>query len=255
MDPHAHQTREASLSQPCWACLNAIMDVSYSATYGLLAVSRADLLREAIQRAAPDIQGDLLRTKSLGPELRISIAPEIVERYRPRIMEFIAFGSAVRMLGSYEAYVRDVAQAADQADPSGMDGFRQARPGARSRAGFNYVHPVVGRGLHLLAHVSGSRFGADTTHEPRLMFLFELRNTNVHNCGLVTQRLIDLAHNDFVKLSRSVSIGEVLHWKPEVSAHLQLLLLDILLTADPPVAESLSLAVETRRSWWSGWPD
>ena len=248
--PTDQTTYDATLSGPAWECLDTIREMWYSGTFALLALGQAELLRSAIRQIAPNIQGDWLRTTSFGQPLSISISPEAIARYTPHMHEFVAFGTATRMAGAYEAYVCGLADVAEASDQAGMRAFRSAYRRDSSHSGFNYVHPDVDRGIAVLTHLSGGTYAAPAPYAPCLKFLYALRNVNVHANGIATQWLVDLSQSEHVQVTGPLAPGTPVPWRVEWAVQLEHLLVELLATADPYVAASLALETETRRSWW-----
>ena len=99
-----------SLSEQCWECLDTIKDVGYANTYTFFWSDQLKLIQQVIRKIAPDIKGDWMRFKYEDKTVTFSLSDEAINSYKPKIQEFSSFGSAVRMLGAYEDYIRKIVE-------------------------------------------------------------------------------------------------------------------------------------------------
>jgi hypothetical protein len=237
------------LSVQCWDCLDAIKDVSYSNAYTFFWPDQLKLVQQAIRKIAPDIKGDWLRFHFEGKTVTFSLSDGAVSSYKPKIQEFSAFGSAVKILGSYEAYVRQIAQLSSSTIPSDMEAFRNRHKKHVSRTTNALVKSELGRGIDFFQEVFG--YDADRSFRPSLEFLYQLRNVAVHNSGIADQRLCDMAKNPHITITGgTLKVGMKLHWNLSWVLQLQHLLTGSLPQVDPLVSAKLSLPQIEKRAYW-----
>ena len=157
------------LSKECWECLNVIRDVGYANAYTFFWTDQLKLVQQAIRRIAPDIKGDWLRFKYEGKTVTFSLSDQAILSYKPKIQEFSSFGSAVRMLGAYEDYVRKIADLSLQTIPVEMQSFKKSHKGHVTKNISSYVRSEIGRGIDFFQEVFN--YHPHPTYKPCLEFL------------------------------------------------------------------------------------
>ncbi len=237
------------LSVQCWDCLDIIKDVAYANAYTFFWSDQLKLVQQAIRKIAPDIKGDWLRFSFEGRTVTFSLSDSAVTSYKPKIQESSAFGSAVKILGGYEVYVRQIAELSWAAIPSDMEAFGNRHKKHVSRNTNAFVKSELGRGIDFFQEVFG--YDADRSFRPSLEFLYQLRNVAVHNSGIADQRLCDLAKNAYVTIAGgTLEVGTKLHWNLSLVLQLQHLMTGFLPQVDPFVCAKLSLPQIEKRAYW-----
>lgn len=235
------------LSKDCWHCLEVIKDVGYANAYTFFWSENAKLVQQALRKIAPDIKGDWLRFKYEGKIVTFSLSDQAIRGYKPKVQEFSSFGSAVRMLGAYEDYVRKIVEISNQVIPQKMTTFRnQHKKYIRNTNSF--IKFEVGRGIDFFHEVFN--YNPHPSYKPLLEFVFQLRNIAVHNSGIADQRLCDAAHSPYVNISGTLKIGDKINWNLSLTLQLQLLLTSILPEVDPLICHTLNLTEIEKRAYW-----
>lgn len=235
------------LSKDCWHCLEVIKDVWYANAYTFFWSENAKLVQQAIRKIAPDIKGDWLRFKYEGKTVTFSLSDQAIVDYKPKIQEFSSFGSAVRMLGAYEDYVRKIVEISNRVIPQKMTTFRnQHKKYIRNTNSF--IKFEVGRGIDFFHEVFN--YNPHPSYKPSLEFVFQLRNIAVHNSGIADQRLCDAAHSPYINISGTLKIGEEVNWSLSLTLQLQLLLTSILPDVDPLICRILKLTEIEKQAYW-----
>ena len=237
------------LSVQCWDCLDVIKDVGYANAYTFFWSDQLKLVQQAIRKVAPDIKHDWLRFHFEGKTVTFSLSDSAVSSYKPKIQEFSAFGSAVKILGSYEAYVRQIAELSYKTIPVDMEAFRKKHKKHISRNTNAFVKCEIGRGIDFFQEVFAYR--PNPSNKPCLEFLYQLRNIAVHNSGIADQRLCDLAKDPYINtIGRTLEVGMKLHWNLSWVLQLHHLLTEILPQVDPLVSAKLNLTLIEKRAYW-----
>lgn len=235
------------LSKDCWHCLEVIKDVGYANAYTFFWSENAKLVQQAIRKIDPDIKGDWRRFKYEGKIVTFSLSDQAIIDYKSKVQEFSSFGSAVRMLGAYEDYVRKIVEISNQVIPQEMTTFRnQHKKYIRNTKSF--IKFEVGRGIDFFHEVFD--YNPRPAYKPSLEFFFQLRNIAVHNSGIADQRLLDAAHSPYIGISGTLEIGEKVDWNLSVTLQLQDLLTSILPEVDPLICHTLNLTEIEKRAYW-----
>ena len=240
--------KELALSKECWTCLDVIKDVWYANAYTYFWADRAKLVQQAIRRIAPDIKGDWLRFKFEGMTVTFALSDEAIQRYRPKIQEFSSFGSAVRMLGAYEDYVRRVVDLSYQAIPGSMSTFKANHKKHITKKNESFIKAEVGRGIDFFEEVFN--YKQQPPYRPALEFIFQLRNVAVHNSGRADQRLLDAANDPHVNVKETLTVGDRVEWTLSLSLQLHHLLTSLLPEVDPFISNVLNLSTVKRQAFW-----
>ena len=235
------------LSKDCWHCLEVIKDVGYANAYTFFWSENAKLVQQALRKIATDIKGDWLRFKYEEKIVTFSLSDQAIRDYKPKVQEFSSFGSAVRMLGAYEDYVRKIVEISNQVIPQKMTTFRnQHKKYIRNTNSF--IKFEVGRGIDFFHEVFN--YNPHPSYKPSLEFVFQLRNIAVHNSGIADQRLCDAAHSPYINISGTLKIGDKINWNLSLTLQLQLLLTSILPEVDPLICHTLNLTEIEKRAYW-----
>ena len=235
------------LSKECWDCLDVIRDVGYANAYTFFWSENAKLVQSAIRKIAPDIKGDWLRFKYEGKTETFSLSDQAIGSYKPKIQEFSSFGSAVRVLGAYEDYIRKVVEISHQVIPQEMAAFVKNRK-KYIRSINSYIKSELGRGIDLFSEVF--RYNPNPSYKPSLEFFFQLRNIAVHNSGIVDERLCKAANNEYIKINGTLKIGDKISWNLSLTLQLQLLLTNLLPEVDPSICRTLKLTEIQKQAYW-----
>lgn len=237
------------LSKQCWDCVDIIKDVGYANAYAFFWADQIKSIQQAICKIAPDIKGDWLRFQFEGKTVTFSLSDNAISAYKPKIQEFSSFGSAVRMLGAYEDYVRKIAELSYNIISSDMGVFKNNHKKHISRNTNSFVKSEVGRGIDFFREVFN--YNPNASYKPSLEFLYQLRNIAVHNSGIVDQLLCDAANNTYIKIAGgTLKVGMKLDWNLSFVLQLNHLLTEILPQVDPLVSAKLKLTQIEKRAYW-----
>ncbi len=234
------------LSKECWDCLDELQDVSYANTFTFFLADQIKLIQQVIRKIAPDIKGDWLRFIHEEKTVTFSLSYNAIIRYKPKIQEFSCFGSAVRILGAYEKYVRRIVEKSYQYIPQKMKSFESKYKSIRNTESF--IKPEVGRGIVYFREVFG--YTPRPAYTPALEFIFQFRNVTVHNSGIADQRLCDAANSKHVNIKGKLKIGDIVKWNLSISLQLHHLLTTILPEADSQIYPILKLPSIEKQAYW-----
>lgn len=235
------------LSEQCWNCLDVIRDVGYANTYTIYWADKIKLIQQAIRKIAPDIKGDWLRFHFEGKTVTFSLSDNAISAYKPKIQEFSSFGSAVRILGTYEDYVRKIAELSYASIAKDVQVFKNSHKMDISNTN-SFVKSEVGRGIVFFKEVFN--YNPNPAYEPSLEFFYQIRNITVHNSGIVDQKMRDVATNSFVKISGTLKLGMKIAWNLSILLQLEHLLTDMLPQIDSLVSAKLNLTQIEKRAYW-----
>lgn len=236
------------LSEMCWDDLEIIRDVSYTNAFTFFWTEQFKHIQEGIRKIIPDIKGDFFRFKGEGKTITFSISDEAIQNYKPKIQEFVFFGSAVKMLGIYENYIRKIVEISTSECPDEIEKFLRNRNIKFKNLNNSVIKHDFGRGIDFLFEIFG--FTPHPSYRPCLQFFFEFRNITVHNSGIIDERLIDAANNEYIIITGDLIKGEILNWNLSFSLQLQHLLITILSEVDSYLYPILKLPVVEKKPYW-----
>ena len=237
------------LSEHCWDCLHAIQDVEYANVYTFFWSEQLKLVQQGIRKIAPDIKGDWVRFKFEGKTVTFSLSDKAIISYKPKIQGFSSFGSAVRMLGAYEDYVRKIAGLSNALLSSDMKIFKNNHKNTITKNTNSYVKSGVGRGIDFFQELF--KYKPHSSYRPGLEFFYQFRNVSVHNSGIVDERLLDAANNPFISImGGTLQAGMKVEWNLSLVLQLHHLLTDMLPQVDQLVSLRLGLIQSQKRAWW-----
>jgi len=236
-----------SLSKDCWQCLQVIQDVGYAYSYIFFWSSDLKIVQEAIRKIVQDIQGDYFKLDYEGNTVTFSLSDEAISHYRPNIQEFSSLGSAVKILGAYENYIRAIVSLSDEIIPEDMNKFKSDHEKlVRNVDGF-WSHKL-GRGIDFSSELFGWK--PNPAYKPRLQFMFRLRNIVVHNRGIADKTLCQLANNQYVHAEGKLRVGDSVSWNFLTYLQLNSLVIRILPEVDPYISSKLGLTTIERPAFW-----
>ena len=235
------------LSQDCWQCLKIIQDMGYANTFVFLLSKYMKQVQEAVRTGLPDIQGDWLRMRYEGKTLTFSLSDEAILHYKPRIQEFSCFGSAVKILGAYENYLRRIIEASDQDIPQEMSTFR-SNHNKSIRQVKDFWGDKLGRGVDFLHEVFG--WNPHPSYRPALRFMFELRNIAVHNSGRANQRLCSLANDQHIHVTGTLKVGDNVPWSLSTVLQLEHHIISVVSEADRHITPRVRLPIVEQKAFW-----
>jgi len=206
------------------------------------------LVQQAIRTTYPDIKGDWQRFEFEGKTITFSLSDQAISEYKPKIQEFSSFGSAVRMFGAYESYIRKTVDLTSSILPAEIQSFKKGHKGHITKRNDSFVKSEVGRGIDFFQEVFD--YNPDPAYRPSLEFLYQLRNIAVHNSGIVDERLLDAADDPHIIIGGTLTIGMKLDWNLSSVLQLQDLLLNMLPQIDPLVCSKLGLPQIERQAYW-----
>jgi hypothetical protein len=234
------------LSQDCWKCLKIIQDMGYANSFVFLLSKYMKQVQETIRNRLPDIQDDWLRIVYEGKTLTFSLSDDAILHYKPRIQEFSCFGSAVKILGAYENYLRRIVEVSDKDIPKDMSRFRSEHKSIRSVKDF--WADKLGRGIDFLHEVFG--WNPRPSYRPSLRLMFELRNIAVHNAGIVNQKLCNLANDQYIEVVRKLRVGDNASWNLSMVLQLEHLIISVVSEADRHITPKIRLPIIEQRAFW-----
>lgn len=80
--------------------------------------------------------------------------------------------------------------------------------------------------------------------------MFVLRNTAVHNSGIIDKRLYNAANNEFIDIKGDFKIGNTIEWNLSLVLQLIDLVTSILSEADPHISSVLKLPTLEKKHYW-----
>lgn len=235
------------LSKECWDYLDVIKDVGYANAYTLFWSDHIKLIQQAIRKNAPSIKDDWLRRRYEGKTVTFSLSDNAIKAYKPKIQEFSSFGSAVKILGAYEDYVKKVVEISDQVIPQPMMAFRNKNKKYIHNEN-SFISYEVGRGIDFFSEVFS--YNPHPSYKPALKFFFQLRNIAVHKSGIADKRLIDAANSSHINIMGQLNIGDKISWNPSLLLQLYHLMIDMLTGVDPLICSDLKLTQIEKRAFW-----
>lgn len=236
-----------SLSQDCWQCLKVIQDMGYANSFVFLLSEHMKQVQEVIRNRLPDIQGDWLRLRYEGKILTFSLSDQAIAHYKPTIQEFSCFGSAIKIFGAYEQYLRRIVEVSEQDIPQEMTKFRNTHKKSIRRINDLWADKL-GRGIDFLHEVFG--WNPDPGYRPALRFMFELRNIAVHNAGIANQRLCNLGNNQYIQIKGKFKVGDDVSWNLDMVLQLQHLIISVISEADSYITPKIRLPIIQQRAFW-----
>lgn len=235
------------LSQDCWQCLKIIQDVGYANNFVFLLSKYMKQVQEAIRNRLPDIRDDWLRIVYEGKTLTFSLSDDAILHYKPRIQEFSCFGSAVKILGAYENYLRRIVEVSDRDIPKDMSKFRSEHKKS-IRSVKDFWADKLGRGIDFLHEVFG--WNPHPSYRPSLRLMFELRNIAVHNAGIVNQKLCNLANDQYIEVVGKLRVGDNASWNLSMVLQLEHLIISVVSEADRNITPKIRLPIIEQRAFW-----
>ena len=236
-----------SLSAQCWQCFKVIQDVGYANSFIFFLSQRLEQVQRAFRTILTDIQGDLFRFHYEEKTVTFSLGDRAINHYRPIIQEFSSFGSAVKILGAYENYIRTIVEISEEVIPEEIDRFKSCQK-KTIREVRDYWSHNLGRGIDLMQKLFG--WEPNPAYKPSLQFIFHLRNLAVHNQSKADRRLCQLANNQYVQVNGKLHIGFDVSWSLSLNLQLQELLTHMLPEADIIIASKLGLKTIEKRAFW-----
>jgi len=235
------------LSQDCWQCLKIIQDMGYANNFVFLLSKYMKQVQEAVRNRLPDIQGDWLRMHYEGKTLTFSLSDEAILHYKPRIQEFSCFGSAVKILGAYENYLKGIVEVSDQDIPQDMNRFKSDHKKSIRKAK-DFWGDKLGRGIDFLHEVFG--WNPHPSYRPALRFMFELRNVAVHNAAIASQRLCSLANAQHIHVTGTLKVGDSVPWNLSMVLQLEHLIISVVSEADRYITPKIRLPIIEQHAFW-----
>ena len=236
------------LSEICWEYLEILKDVSYANAYTFFWSDQLELVQEGIRRIIPDLKGDWFRFKFHDKIVTFSISDEAIRGYKPKIQEFSSFGTVVKMLGAYENYVRKIAAISNIEIPDKIEDFITVHKIKPEDLNKKVMLHNFGRGIVFFIEIFG--YNPHPSYIPSLQFFFEYRNVAVHNSGIVDERLLKAANNEYININGELKIGDIIYWNLDLCLQLNHLIISILSELDPHVQSILKLPLIEKKAYW-----
>lgn len=243
-----------TLSAEAWQSLDVIQNAIATFGYSHFFTSSMYVIQKALKEASPDITNQyILRRKTEHGTIQFSLADEAIRSYRPVIELNTCFGAAVKVIGAYEVYVRNIVVAAEKLNIENLNTFITTHQSVqlRNKKGVlhykNFIHPELGRGIDFFENVFGYKI-ANPSVRTWLLFLYELRNVAVHNLSCADERLCLLGAS--LPINPIIKNGELVEWNFEIVCQLNNLMLSIIPDIDKCVAPVLGLQQAERDAFW-----
>lgn len=233
-----------------WDFMNTLKAVMYAHNFAHFWVDRAGELKNLMRTKAPSVVGDWYRYDFDGFTITFSLSDGAIKQYQPIIREFSSFGTAVRILGTYEEYAKQIIRATIKKFPENIktfsDKYKTGKVNPKSVK--NLMSKKLGRGITLVEELFEYR--VHPSYKPCINFFFELRNVGVHNSNVADERLCELAESEFIVSDGKIKIGDKVEWSLSSALQLNQLTLQILDEIDAVVYTPLGLNTTTAQRHW-----
>lgn len=233
-----------------WTCANRIKTIMYTNNFTHFWIDRAKELQNLMRTKAPDVVDDWYRFQFEGFTITFSLSDDAIRQYQPAVREFASFGTAVKMLGSYEIYFSEIIRKTISRSPEKVDAFSKKHKtgNVNPHNVKNFMWKKFGRGLTLIEEVFEHSF--HPSYKPCINFFFELRNVAVHNDNVADERLCALAKSEFISSDKPINVGDKVEWSLSSVLKLNQLVLQILDEADVAVCSPLQLETSPGQRYW-----
>jgi len=233
-----------------WKYINIIKAVMYANNFTHFWIDRAKDLQHLMRSKVPDVVGDWFRFELAGFTVTFSFSDEAIKQYQPIVREFSSFGTAVKILGSYENYFQEIIKAAITECPDRVEVFsKKHKTGKVNPYNVkNLMWKKLGRGLVFIQDIFGHSF--HPSYGPCINFFFELRNVAVHNANIADEELCKLAESEFIKSDKSICVGDRVEWSLRSVLQLNQLTLQIIDEVDAIVSSPLKLETSDGERHW-----
>jgi hypothetical protein len=234
-----------------WTCIEKIKAVMYANNFTHFWIDRAKELQNLMRSKAPDVVGDWFRFEFTGFTVTFSFSDNAIRQHQPLVREFASFGTAVKILGSYENYFTEIIRKTISRYPEMIGAFSvQHKTGKVNPHNVkNFMWKKLGRGLTFVEDIFGHSF--HPSYKPCINFFFELRNVAVHNANMADEELCKLAESEFIACDGIIKIGDKVEWSLLSVLQLNQLVLQILDEVDAVVCSPLQLETsEGQRHWY-----
>ena len=234
-----------------WTCIERIKAVMYANNFTHFWIDRAKELQNLMRSKAPDVVGDWYRFELEGFTITFSLSDDALKQHQPLVREFSSFGTAVKILGSYENYFSEIIRATINRCPEKVGAFskQHGTGNVNPQNVKNFMWKKLGRGLTFVEDVFVHSF--HPSYKPCINFFFELRNVAVHNANLADEELCKLAESEFIACNGTIKIGDKVEWSLRLVLQLNQFVLQIMDEVDSVVCSPLQLeAIERQRHWY-----
>jgi len=233
-----------------WVCLNKIKAVMYANSFTHFWIDRAKELQTLMRTKAPDVVDDWYRFEFSGFTVTFSLSDDAFRQYQPIVREFSSFGTAVKILGSYENYFQEIIKATINTFPEKVNAFsRQHNTGNVNPENVkNLMWKKLGRGLSLIEEIFEHSF--HPSYKPCINFFFELRNVAVHNANIADEEFCKLAESEYIACGGTIKVGDKVEWSLLTVLQLNQLVVQILDEVDALVIPSLTLETTPGQRHW-----
>lgn len=233
-----------------WNCMRSLKAVMYANNFAHFWVDRASELQNLMRTKAPDVVGDWYRYDFEGFTVTFSISDGAIKQYQPIIRESSSFGSAVKILGTYENYIREIIGTTISKAPEKVQDFANKYKVRKvdSRNVKNLMSKRLGRGITLAEEIF--EYKAHPSYKPCINFFFELRNVAVHNSNIADEKLCELAESEFIISNAKINIGDKVEWSFSSLMQLNQFILQVLDEIDDVVFAPLGLKTNTAERHW-----
>jgi hypothetical protein len=233
-----------------WECVSKIKEVMYANNFSHFWIDRASELQKLMRTKAPGVVDDWYRYDFSGFTFTFSFSDDAIRQYQPIVREFSSFGTAVKILGSYENYFSEIIRQTIIRYQNKVESFsKQHKTGkVDSRNVKNFMWKKLGRGLSFIEEIFEHKF--HSSYNPCISFFFELRNVAVHNSNIADEQLCELAKSEFIKSNKQIKAGDKVEWSLSSVLQLNQLALQILDEVDAVIIPSLMLETKAGNRYW-----
>lgn len=233
-----------------WTTMNLIKAAMNANNFTHFWIDRAGELQSLLRSKAPDVVDDWFRYKVGQFTITFSFSDDSIRKLQPTVREFSSFGTAVKILGCYEAYFLEIIRNTINRFPEQVNDFSRTHStgNANSHKGKNFMWKKLGHGLIFVEYIFAHRF--HQSYSPCINFFFELRNIAVHNANIADEELCKLSKSEFINSDRQINCGDVLEWSLISLLQMHQFVLQILDEVDVVVCSPLMLETTPGQKHW-----
>lgn len=248
MENPSFPVKTIKLSKPCWDCLFALREVSYSTGFIYLLTDQIKFIQKSLRAALPDMKGDFFKISHEGHMISFSLSDGAILEYKDKIQNFSYFGAGVKFLGAYESYIKAVVNKILSKYPDDAILLKKNYSIDVNSKIKKYVSKGNGRGINLYKNYFG--YDPHPSKEPSFELIYQLRNVSVHNDGIADEALVSASKNEHIHTDIEMKVGMKVFWSFPIIFQLYNLLTSTLTEVDDLISKKLQLEVFERKAFW-----
>lgn len=230
-----------------WKNMDVIKQIMYANNYTHFWTDRAKEIQSFMRSKAPGVVGDWYRFEFEGYTLTFTLSDDAIRQYQPIVREFASFGSAVKILASYENYFQEIIESIISKYAPEVGEFSTKYKINKCEVK-NFLWVKLHRGLIIIQEIFGHTF--HPSYGPCINFFFELRNVAIHNNNLADEKLCAFACSEFIKTDKPLRVGDRVEWSLSSVFKLHQLVMQILDEVDAVVQTPLKLDLSDGTRHW-----